>query len=664
MALNITNDQFLTSTQTIQSRHVRLELLNHEYQTVDEIQGVCINGSFSIDANSDIRRTASINLVVQDTSFDVGAGKKIWLDKYVRVYVGIENIRGGEVVWNNMGIYIVDAPSYSFEPATNSLNLSLLDLMAKLTGARNGYLPGTPVVLKSGENIRKAIIDTLEMGGFTKYVVEEAPFPGVIPIDLEFSQGATVYDLLSGLRDIYPNYEIYFDTQGVFFYKPIPTGKDEPIMMDDSLFDSVITKEAVEVDFQNVKNSIEVYGRTHEPQHFSTETTVKDSLISLTMAGVEAYVEDMIYGFTLTDNKGIKEPKIKINELKELPVKIDDKNLAEIEKEEGEVYYCIQNKGEYWEWLGHLQAYGIAEDTNPDSPFYINGTIGKIRLPLFDGDYANCLSDDLAKQRAEYELWLHTNMNNTITLQGYPIYWLDVNMLVEYTQKRNNKTDQWLIKSLSMGLAPTDTMSINGIKYYGEDTTPPDYEALEYLESTGTQYIDVDVKPTANTRIYIEFEVNKDFTGKGCIAGVTDGTNYFTLVFDGSAKQWYISRYANEKEQAFSDKLNSRDKVVIDKNKNVTTMKEETLTANVPSDGFSIDDSLFLFALDNKDKAEQNIKMKLYATKIYEGENMVRNFIPARRKEDKKLGLYDAVGLKFYENKGTGDFVAGAVKSK
>ena len=93
-------------------------------------------------------------------------------------------------------------------------------------------------------------------------------------------------------------------------------------------------------------------------------------------------------------------------------------------------------------------------------------------------------------------------------------------------------------------------------------------------------------------------------------------------------------------------------------------MKEETLTANIPSDGFSIDDSLFLFALDNKDKAEQNIKMKLYAAKIYEGENMVRNFIPARRKEDKKLGLYDAVGLKFYENKGTGDFVAGAVKSK
>ena len=200
----------------------------------------------------------------------------------------------GEIEYTNCGIYIIDAPSYNFDPATNTLTLSLLDLMAKLTGIRNGYMPGVPVVLSAGENIRQTIIDTLALGGFTKYIVEEAPSPGTIPNDLEFSQGATVYDLLAGLRDIYPNYEIFFDVNGVFYYKPIPTGVDDPVYIDDTVWKAIVTSEQIDVDFQNVKNVIEVYGRTHDPAHFSTETTVADTTISLTIPDVTEYtlVED------------------------------------------------------------------------------------------------------------------------------------------------------------------------------------------------------------------------------------------------------------------------------------------------------------------------------------------------------------------------------------
>ena len=88
-----------------------------------------------------------------------------------------------------------------------------------------------------------------------------------MPNDLEFNQGSTVYNVLSGLRDIYPNYEMYFDTDGVFYYKPIPTGYNEPISADDSLFNHIVISEDLTTDFQNVKNSIEVYGRIHEPAH-------------------------------------------------------------------------------------------------------------------------------------------------------------------------------------------------------------------------------------------------------------------------------------------------------------------------------------------------------------------------------------------------------------
>lgn len=660
MALNITADQFSMPLQGIQNRYLKLELLNYNYQTVDEVSGIAIAGTITIDANSDVRRTATIDMIVKDSSFDVQSGGRIWLDKYIRINVGTESLRTGEIVWVNCGLYIIDAPTYNYAPETNSLSLSLLDLMAKLTGARNGYLPGVPTILSAGENIREAIIDTLALGGFTKYVVEEAPFPSVIPNDLEFSQGATVYDLLAGLRDIYPNHEIYFDVDGVFYYKEIPTGIDEPIMMDDTLFDSIVINEAINVDFQNVKNSIEVWGRTHDPQHFSTSTSVSSNTISLTIEDVTSYTEHMVYGFTLTDNPGYTAPSLKINSLATYPIKRDDGENADIEAEEGEVYYCVEFLGDSWRWLGHLQAYGFAEDDDPESPFYVEGTVGRIHLPLYDGDYANCITDDLAQERAEYELWLHTNMNNTLSLTMVPVYWLDVNMLVEYTQKRNNELAQWLIKSISVGLAPTDSMSLTLMRFYGEALYDEDYIALQYIESSGTQYVDAEFAPNQDTRIVADVQILKAQTSEGHICSSNDGTNYFTLYFNSTQSGWYGSRYANNAAQTLPSSVNSRERITIDKDKNVTTIDDQSVTATIPSDDFQINQNLTIFCRNNNGSKNSYIKMRLYGLRIYDDDNLVRSFIPAQDNATKAIGLYDTVQLKFYGNSGSGAaFTAG-----
>ena len=467
--LNITDKQFRSVLQNIQNRYIRLELLNYNYQTIDTIEGVCIAGSLTIDANSDIRRTGNISLTVTDSSFDVSPGGKVWLDKYVKVWVGIGDTFANNIEWTNCGVYIIDAPSYQFDASNNTLTLSLLDLMAKLTGIRNGYLKGAPVVLSAGENIRKAIIDILALGGFTKYVVEEAPAPSVIPNDLEFGQGATLYTLLSGLKNIYPAHEMFFDVNGTFFYKPIPTGANDPILIDDTLWENVVMSEQVSVDFQNVKNSIEVYGRTHDPAHFSTNTQIIGNTIELTIADVEKYEEGLIYGFTLTNPKTYTNIQLKINNMPSFPVTLDNgETSATIDAENGEIYYCVQWRGTYWNWLGHLQAYGIAEDTNPDSPFYIDGTVGIIRQPLYGGEYENIFSDNLAQQRAEYELWKRTNVNDTLQLSCVPVPWIDVNSLVKYTTQRNKKGNLYIIKNVNFGLSPSENMTITLMKFYPE----------------------------------------------------------------------------------------------------------------------------------------------------------------------------------------------------
>lgn len=465
-SLNITNEQFSTALQRIQSRYIRIELLNYQFQTVDSLEGIATAGSITIDANSDVRRTGNITLVVTNSSFEVTPGGKIWLDKYLRIWVGTQNLRGGDTVWTNCGIFIIDAPSYSYDNSTNTLTLSLLDLMAKLTGTRNGYLPGLPVSFEAGESIRQAIISTIALGGFTQYMVDDPPAPGTIPNKLEFGQGSTIYDLLNGLVSIYPTYEMFFDVNGTFIYREIPTGADDPVLVDDTLWSVVVSNEQVVPDFQNIKNVIEVYGRTHDPAYFSAETTVSGSNINLSITSVTGYSEGLIYGFTLTDNPGYTNMSLQINELGSYPVTLDDgQTPAVIQAESGEVYYCVQFQGTYWNWLGHLQAYGYAEDNNPDSPFYTQGSVGVLRLPLFGDEYENIFSDDLATQRADYELYMHTNMNSTITLTCLPVYWLDVNILVQYTA-RNSQTGLYLIKNITYGLAPTDNMSVTLMTFY------------------------------------------------------------------------------------------------------------------------------------------------------------------------------------------------------
>lgn len=528
--LNITNNQFRTSLQAIQNRFIKLELLNYNYQKVDELEGICMSGNISINADSDIRRTANVVLAVQGASFEVNPGGRIWLDKYIRLWVGTENLNTGEIEWINCGMYIIDAPSYSFDATNNSLSLTLLDMMAKLTGMRNGYLPGIPATIKAGENIREAIIDTLALGGFTKYVVEEAPSPGTVPNDLEFDQGATVYTLLSALRDIYPSYEMYFDVNGVFYYKPIPTGDNDPIMFDDTLWGKITISEELTVDFQNVKNIIEVYGRTHDPEHYSDTATVSGSNITLSIEDVEEYTDDMIYGFTIKNTEEIQNAYLRINSLSNRPIRMSDGetsvNIPALPEGKEEEYYCVLYKGNYWQWLGHLQAYGYAEDDNEESPFYIGGTIGEIRLPLYGGDYENCYSDELAQERAEYELYIHSQLNDSVTITAVPVYYLDVNLLVSYTLARNNETHQFLIKTINMGLTPSDVMNLNMMRYYPSQEYAVDDNTILLLH--GDDF--VDSGPTHRGVQSVDVTISEEQHKFGSSSFAFNGTSAYLLI--------------------------------------------------------------------------------------------------------------------------------------
>ena len=226
-----TQSQFDIMMQPIRNIDCKVAVLDYDFYVLDEISGLIESVSFDIDADSDIRRTADVSMVLKSdsstnerTSFYWSAGNQYWFDKYIQIYVAIEDIKTGEFVWTNMGVYLINSPSISYNATTNTLSFQAVDLMSKMTGMRNGQLEGMTYVVPIESNIKEAIESVLVEQGFTKYILYDPPYEKT-PEEIRIDAGGTTYDLLCQLRDINPNWEMFFDVDGVFHFQQIPSGK-------------------------------------------------------------------------------------------------------------------------------------------------------------------------------------------------------------------------------------------------------------------------------------------------------------------------------------------------------------------------------------------------------------------------------------------------------
>lgn len=191
------------------------------------------------------------------------------------------------------------------------------------------------------------------------------------------------------------------------------------------------------------------------------------------------------------------------------------------------------------------------------------------------------------------------------------------------------------------------------------------YQKLEYIQSTGTQYIDTGFKATPNTVVDIDFQFTEVSTLQQRLFGSgTSSDSYLNYqMYINGAGAW-----------AYSFKDGSGNWV----STNVTAdTNKHNIRFNIPLGQFLIDNNSYSIASSTRTKSTQNNflimyatpsdsgekigKMKLYAFKMYDKNELVRDMIPVKRKSDNAIGMYDKVTKKFYANAGTGTFTAGPV---
>lgn len=180
---------------------------------------------------------------------------------------------------------------------------------------------------------------------------------------------------------------------------------------------------------------------------------------------------------------------------------------------------------------------------------------------------------------------------------------------------------------------------------------------LEYIESTGTQYIDTGIKASKNLKVEADIDVSAA-SGWVMILGDYTSGSYFSWWRQNTTMYAYYG--SNNKTLA---ELTGKRKYISNNTNNIWSIDTSKITVTPNSSDFSKDgNNLYLFSVNNGGNYNK-ASMKLYSCKIYDNGTLVRDFIPAKRVSDGMCGLWDKANYKFYTDINGNNFTAGTEKT-
>lgn len=538
---------------------VKIEVLKDDGKTIlDTLKGTIVGGTSSIDSSSSIRRNFSAALI--PTLYDRNDAKitedgLVWMNKELRIYIGIMDIRTKEYVYYPQGHYVYTDTTGSYDAITNQLTISCNDYMAKLDGTKNGQLGALTTLIPAYEEneetgeviqyniIRDAIISVLtELGSISNYMVDdvgefyampqnnddwqkyrsEHPLWNVVPYDLSFSSGCTVLSILEKLRDLYPNYEMYFDEYNTFVCKMIPNCYRDSIILNNDFLQKFYISDDTKINMASVRNICEVWGKVIDADFYTVNCNYTNNIYECTVDGYDGkyYNGDLIAVKIPAENT--ENPKLNVNGISAVSI-LDENNDLPIHAgamDFDAVYVFkiksrrINNETVFSAYLlGHWQAHGMnvltdgtagADYTFPDGTVYAKYSmkyfqkkyncesvemeiipnssftvqkLGEILDVKTGGEYDSITSDSLALSRAKWENWKNSRLTESITLTTKLIPFYDVNIKVSYQCSDSDMEEQYIIKSVSHDYSSwTSTISL--MKFY------PLYDDL--VKETGT----------------------------------------------------------------------------------------------------------------------------------------------------------------------------------
>lgn len=247
--------------------------------------------------------------------------------------------------------------------------------------------------------------------------------------------------------------------------------------------------------------------------------------------------------------------------------------------------------------------------------------------------------------------------------------------LIDGMYKIGNGTSPSYIDVILSGVSPLTlekAISLNYLKLFGgteQRNLPSEYTQVEYLQSSGTQYIDLG-KISSNDVIDMKFEWTQ-VSNNYLLGSLEDGSNWQAgkmlgvTYYNTSARAFYnrgtTTSSAGGTATSFNIAANTEYTIHWQPSSNQITVNGTQYTGaadnnNQTTDVFETANNLYLFCANRGGIAGNFDYVKMREFSIVGKCNL----IPARRNSDNVLGMYDTVSGNFLTNQGTGAFTAGA----
>lgn len=184
---------------------------------------------------------------------------------------------------------------------------------------------------------------------------------------------------------------------------------------------------------------------------------------------------------------------------------------------------------------------------------------------------------------------------------------------------------------------------------------PEGYTELNYIEATGTQYIDTGIKAKSTLRAVIDAFYGASTTWYALFGSRAGGGNIAFMISSATGGADFYFRYNQVTARPYIS-ITPETRYLIDFDQGNITVNGN-LEFELIAAAFNNNANCLLMSVDYNGTIN-GFTGRVYSCVMYDNGVLVRNFVPCLN-PDNEAGLYDLVSGQFYGNDGTGDFLYG-----
>ncbi|MBO4538950.1 MAG: InlB B-repeat-containing protein, partial [Clostridia bacterium] len=245
-----------------------------------------------------------------------------------------------------------------------------------------------------------------------------------------------------------------------------------------------------------------------------------------------------------------------------------------------------------------------------------------------------------------------TNLNpadgESVTITAY---WASEQYALSYDANGGTVSSASKAVSFATAVEALSTPTRTGYIFKGWSLVPTEYVQVEYIASSGSGYVLTDIVPKGTSSVRMaEMQTSLTGTQTYWVARGSGETEMYSLFYVNGKMRY---DYGVAGGESFTPAVNTQYVISAERNRlwvdgtNAHTFEATEFTAGGPM--------MFLSSYSGGTGSNINngSSMKLYGVTIWEEGVAVAYLTPCYRKSDGKIGLYDAIGNKFFAGTGT-----------